>query len=221
MNDRLPRGLYVSCQAPAGSPLRDSGVLALLARCAELGGAVGLRAEGLVDIAAVRSAVRIPVIGLVKRGSSGVYITPTLEDVRAVAAAGADAVAIDATLRARPDGSASEEFIRAAVASSSIPVIADVDTLEAAIAAERCGAAYVATTLSGYTGDSLPGSPDLDLVAAISSAVSIPVLAEGRYHSPGQAAAAMAHGALGVVVGGAITDPVAITRRFATSIAAY
>lgn len=219
MNDPLPRGLYVSCQAAAGSPLRQSDLIAVLARCAELGGAVGLRAEGLDDIAAVSAVASIPVIGLVKRGRSGVYITPTIDDVRAVGAAGADAVAVDATLRPRPDGSTVEEFLRSAVAASSIPVVADVDSLEAAVAAERCGVAYVATTLSGYTGESHPTGPDLDLVASIAAAVSVPVLAEGRYRTTEETRAAMTRGAHGVVIGGAITDPVAITRRFAESLA--
>lgn len=217
MIDPLPRGLYVSCQAPAG-PLRNSELIAILARCAELGGAVGIRAEGLADIAAIRATVEVPIIGLVKRGTSGVYITPTVSDVLAVAEAGASAVAVDATLRPRPDGTSTADFLRDVVAASSIPVIADVDSLGAAIAAERSGVAYVATTLSGYTGPDRPTGPDLDLVADVADAVHVPVLAEGRYRSPDEAAAAMGRGAFGVVVGGAITDPIAITRRFVDAV---
>jgi N-acylglucosamine-6-phosphate 2-epimerase len=73
----------------------------------------------------------------------------------------------------------------------------------------------LSTTMSGYTEDSpKQRDPDLELVANLSRAVSVPVLAEGRYRTPQQAANALAVGALAVVVGGAITRPQEITRYF-------
>ncbi len=69
--------------------------------------------------------------------------------------------------------------------------------------------------MSGYTDNSpRQRDPDLDLVAAVAASVAVPVLAEGRYRTPQQAAKALAHGALAVVVGGAITRPQEITRHF-------
>ena len=65
--ERLRGGLMVSVQAPPGSPLARPETMSAIARAAELGGAVGIRAEGLADIRAIKDAVSVPVIGLVKR----------------------------------------------------------------------------------------------------------------------------------------------------------
>ena len=96
-------GVVVSVQARAESPLRDTGVMVALARAAEQGGAVAIRAEGAVDVGAIRDAVDVPVIGLRKRevAGSSVYITPELTDVEEIVRAGADVVAVDGTLRDR------------------------------------------------------------------------------------------------------------------------
>ena len=73
----------------------------------------------------------------------------------------------------------------------------------------------VSTTLSGYTDYSpLLAGPDLALVAALSQVLSVPLLAEGRYHTPEEVVAALQVGATSVVVGGAITRPQEITGRF-------
>ena len=214
MNDALEAlrgGLVVSVQAPEESPLAASSHLAAMARAAELGGAAGIRAQ---DIRAVKKAVPLPVIGLRKRRVEGseVYITPSLDDARAVATAGADIVAVDATLRPRPDSM----DLASLVSELSVPVLADVDSLEAGVAAREAGAAAVATTLAGYTGVTAPpDGPDLDLVAELAAALDCPVFAEGRIATPDQARAAFDAGAFAVVVGTAITDPVALTRGFA------
>jgi N-acylglucosamine-6-phosphate 2-epimerase len=211
--EALRGGLVVSVQAPPGTPLDAPAHVAAMARAASLGGAAGIRA---VEVAAVKAAVTLPVIGLRKRPLEGseVYITPTLEDARAVAAAGADIVAMDATLRPRPDGVS----LAAVVSELPVPVLADVDSVEAGLAAREAGAAAIATTLAGYT-DAVPASagPDLELVAALVSQLDCPVFAEGRIATPQQARAAFDAGAFAVVVGTAITDPVALTRSFAAA----
>ena len=215
--DSLRGGLIVSVQAGAESPLRDTAVMVALARAAEQGGAVAIRAEGARDVGAIRDAVQVPVIGLRKREvvGSDVYITPELTDVEEIARAGADVVAVDATRRDRPGGMCPEEFIPAAAAVGP-PLLADVDTYEAGLGAREAGARAVATTLAGYTGDGpVPDEPDLELVRLLVRALDCPVLAEGRYASPESVRAAFAAGAWAVVVGTAITDPAAITRRFA------
>lgn len=218
--DALRGGLVVSCQAPEGSPLASTEHLVALARAAEAGGASGIRAEGSDDVAAIKEAVALPVIGLRKRAvaGSGVYITPELEDARAVAAAGADIVAVDATLRPRPRGLDSAHFLGELARELAQPVLADVDSLEAGMAAEAAGAAAVATTLSGYTsGGPPPEEPDIELVARLAAQLDCPVLAEGRYATSEAVRDALEAGALAVVVGTAITDPVALTRRFAAA----
>jgi predicted NBD/HSP70 family sugar kinase len=91
--------------------------------------------------------------------------------------------------------------------------MADCDTLEAAAAASAAGADLVGTTLSGYTaGSVLVDGPDLELVRAIAAQVKTPLVAEGRYTARWQVEAALRAGATGVVVGGALNDPVKQTR---------
>jgi N-acylglucosamine-6-phosphate 2-epimerase len=216
----LRGGLVVSVQASAGSPLADTSHIVAMARAAEMGGAAGVRVEGAANVAAVREAVELPVIGLRKRRLAGsdVYITPSLEDAHEITAAGADVVAVDATLRPRPGGVAADRFLGRLVRELTRPVLADVDSFEAGVAARAAGAAAVATTLSGYMdGGPAPAEPDLELVAALAAELDCPVLAEGRYATPEQARAALDAGAFAVVVGTAITDPLALTRAFAAA----
>jgi N-acylglucosamine-6-phosphate 2-epimerase len=211
-------GLVVSVQAPPGSPLARPETMSAIARAAELGGAVGIRAEGEADIRAITDAVNVPVIGLIKRDLPGspVRITPSLDDARAVASAGADVVAVDATLRPRPGGMATHDFLAALAAELETPLLGDVDSLEAGVAARAAGTDAVATTLSGYTRESgVAEHPDLELVERLVAELDCPVLAEGRYSTPDDVAAAFDAGAFAVVVGTAITDPTALTRRLA------
>ena len=216
---RLRGGLVVSCQAPPGDPLHGPTFMAAMARAAVLGGAVGIRADGPADVQAVRQAVEVPVIGLWKQGAEGVYITPTVDHARAVAEAGAEIVAIDATGRPRPDRSTVPELVTGLRRTHRCLVMADVSTLEEGAAAAAAGADLVATTLSGYTPYSRGRTgPDLELVAALAARVGVPVVAEGRIATPQEARAALDAGAWAVVVGGAITRPQQITARFVAAL---
>jgi N-acylglucosamine-6-phosphate 2-epimerase len=212
-------GLVVSAQAPPGSPLRDPAHMAAMARAAAAGGACAVRADGAPDIAAIRAAIDLPLIGLRKRASpdTAVVITPSLEDARDVAAAGADLVAVDATRRPRADGRGPGELIEQLGRELGLPVLADVDCYEAGVAAAETGAAAVATTLSGYAPGPPPDEPDLALVERLARALPVPVLAEGRYASAADVRRAFDAGAHAVVIGTAIADPVALTRRFAAA----
>jgi N-acylglucosamine-6-phosphate 2-epimerase len=218
----LEGGLVVSVQAPEGSPLRETSHMVAMARAAEAGGAAGVRAEGGADVAAIKAAVELPIIGLRKRlvPGSDLYITPDLADAHEVAAAGADILAVDGTLRPRPSGMSLDDFISALTSVLPQPVLADVDSVEAGFAAQEAGAAAVATTLAGYTdAGPTPAEPDLELVGRLAAELDCPVLAEGRYGSPDAVRAAFEAGAFAVVVGAAITDPLALTRRFAAATA--
>lgn len=211
----LRHGLVVSCQAREGEPLHGPVHMTAIARSVIAGGAVGVRVEGIPDLAAVRAAVEVPVIGLWKDGHHGVYITPSLDHALQVAAAGADIVALDATGRLRRDGLSLQETIRALHQETSVLVMADVSTFEEGVAAAEQGADLVATTLSGYTATGSEGrGPDLDLVSRLTAALDLPVVAEGRITTPRQAREALDRGAWTVVVGGAITRPSSITARF-------
>lgn len=212
--DALRGRLVVSCQATEAEALHGPHHMTAMARSVLAGGAAGLRLEGPADIAAVRAVTDVPIIGLWKIGRTGVYITPTVDAVRAVLAAGADIVAVDATGRDRPDGSTLADLVAITHDAGGL-VMADVATVEHGIAAHDAGVDVVSTTLSGYLGPGpVPTGPDLDLVAAMVAAVDLPVIAEGRIHTPAAAAQALRLGAHAVVVGGAITRPAQITERF-------
>jgi len=215
--DGLHHKLIVSCQAPADSPLRQTSHMLAVARAALMGGAAGLRAEGIEDVRAMAALGR-PLIGLGKREEAGspVYITPSVADVRALCAAGASIVAADVTGRRRHRGEHSRTLVEAGHACGAL-FMADVDSLEAGEEAVAAGADLVSSTLSGYTGDTPAEAPDIALVAALVRRLPIPVFAEGRYRTPEQVEKAFAAGAYCVVVGGAITDPIQITRRFAAA----
>jgi len=211
-------GLVVSCQAAEGNPLRGPQYMAAMARAAAEGGAVGLRAEGPDDVAAVAQATRLPVIGILKAANQGpdlVYITPTYADAALVVAAGASIVATDGTARPRPDGQDLATLIRRIHDELGVPVMADVDSLESGQYAEHAGADVLGTTLAGYTGpETAPAGPDLELLAQLVHNSSLPVIAEGKFWTPQDVTQAFALGAHAVVVGTAITNPLAITRRF-------
>ncbi|WP_433385589.1 N-acetylmannosamine-6-phosphate 2-epimerase [Micromonospora sp. KLBMP9576] len=218
--ERLRHRLVVSCQAYPGEPMRDPDTMRRVALAAVEGGAAGIRAQGLADIAAIRDAVDLPLIGLWKDGDDDVFITPTLEHALAVARAGAHIVALDGTCRPRPDGRSLGDTVAAVHEQTGALVMADCATLEEGIAAAGAGADLVGTTLAGYTAytSKQPG-PDLDLVARLARAVDVPVVAEGRIHTPAQAAQALRAGAFAVVVGTAITHPTTITGWFASAMA--
>jgi len=212
----LKGGLIVSCQAPEGAPLHGSTFMARLAQAAEAGGAVGIRADGPADIRAIKRSVGIPVIGIYKLRypDSEPYITPTLGAAEDVANAGADVIALDATLRPHANGCSAEELI-AQVKQLGLPVMADISTAQEGLAAEKAGAVLVATTLSGYTPYSRQSdAPDFELIQELAGLVRIPVIAEGKIRTPEQARKAIELGAHAVVVGTAITRPSVITERF-------
>ncbi|MET7865227.1 N-acetylmannosamine-6-phosphate 2-epimerase [Micromonospora taraxaci] len=216
----LRHRLVVSCQAYPGEPMRTPDTMRRVALAAAQGGAAGIRAQGLADIASIRGAVDLPLIGLWKDGDDDVFITPTLEHALSVARAGAHVVALDGTARPRPDGRSLGETIAAVHQLTGALVMADCSTLAEGIAAAAAGADLVGTTLAGYTAYTTkqPG-PDLDLVARLAAAVDVPVVAEGRIHTPAQAAQALRAGAWAVVVGTAITHPTTITGWFASAMA--
>jgi N-acylglucosamine-6-phosphate 2-epimerase len=218
---RFRYGLIVSCQAEPHEPLHGTVFMAALARAAAAGGAVGIRANGPADIAAIRAIVTIPIIGIYKVDLPGfeVRITPTLDHARQVADAGADLIAIDATARPHPGGVTSAELIARVRQVTGCPVVADIATVEEGLAAAEAGADAVATTLSGYTGNSpAQEGPDFELVRRLALALEVPLIAEGRIATPEQARRALDLGAHAVVVGTAITRPQIITERFVASV---
>lgn len=211
--------LIVSAQAYPGEPMRHPETMAQIARAAELGGAAAIRCQGLADISAIKVRVKVPVIGLWKEGDEGIYITPTLRHARACSMAGADVVAIDATGRPRPDGLTYAETI-AALKAEGILTMADCGSFDDAQRAVDAGTDIISTTLAGYTGDrEKTDGPDVELLRQMVEAFpDVPVICEGRVHTPEQAAEVMAAGAFAVVVGTAITHPTSITTWFRNAV---
>ncbi len=215
--EQLHHGLIVSCQAKLGSPLRDPKIMAAMAQAAEQAGAVGIRANGPADIAAIRAAVKLPIIGIYKQELPGteVYITSTFESAQAVVAAGADLVALDATARPRPGNVSAADLIHYCQTELNTPVMADISTLSEGVAAAAAGADLVATTLVGYTADSRHHTPpDYELIRELILAISTPVVVEGHISTPSEARRALDLGAYAVVVGAAITQPDQIAQGF-------
>ncbi|ATG55551.1 N-acetylmannosamine-6-phosphate 2-epimerase [Brachybacterium ginsengisoli] len=213
----LEGSLIVSCQAYPGEAMRDPRTMAQVAAAVVEGGAAAVRAQGLEDIRQVAAAVEVPVIGIWKDGTEGVFITPTLEHCLAVIEAGADILALDGTARPRPDGRSFAETVAAVREHFDGPLMADCDSVESALLAGELGVEIIGTTLAGYT-DARPRTvgPDLELLEALAGRLpaTSALVAEGRIHSPAQAAAARATGAHAVVVGTAITHPTSLTRWF-------
>jgi len=217
--DQIYGGLVVSCQALPEEPLHGSAIMARMALAAQVGGARAIRANTPEDVAAIREATSLPIIGLWKVVVPGcdVYITPRVQHARALAEAGADIIALDATDRPHPEGNVAE-YIAAVRAATGLPVLADISTYDEGIAANNAGAEFVSTTMSGYTPYSPQiEDPDLDLVRALRGKVSF-LIAEGRISTPAQARAAIDAGAGAVIVGGAITRPQQIAARFAKAL---
>ena len=216
----LEGALIVSCQAYPGEPMRDPRTMAQIAAAVRAGGAAAVRALGLEDIRQVSTAVDVPVIGIWKDGTEGVFITPTLEHCLAVIDAGADVLALDGTTRPRPDGLTLAQTVQRVRERFEGPLMADCDSVYSALAAADAGVEIIGTTLAGYTGArERTDGPDLALIEELAGRLppTSVLVAEGRVHSPAQARAAREAGAFAVVVGTAITHPTSITSWFAAA----
>jgi len=221
----LHGGLIVSVQAPEGSPMRHPDVIAAMAEASLSNGAIGVRLESPEHIGAVRR--RCPealIIGLWKRtfADSSVYITPRWHEVRAVWAAGADVVALDATARRRPDGEDLAALVQRARDELGAPLMADVDSIDNALRAASLGCEWVGTTLYGYTEQTASlQPPGLELLTPLRDQLpaSVTLVCEGGIASASAADEAIGTGADLVVVGTAITGVDLQVRAYARVLA--
>lgn len=219
--NQIHKKLIVSCQALEDEPLHSSEIMAKMAQAAKEGGAVAIRSNSPQDIVAIKEQTGLPVIGLLKRDypDSGVFITATLKEVKELLEVKPDVIALDATTRDRPNGEKLKDLIDHIHENSDTLVMADISTDEDAEYAIESGADMLSTTLSGYTDNSpkLDG-PDFDLLERLAKSASVPVIAEGRIHTPEDAKKMLDLGAYSIVVGSAITRPQVITRSFVDGI---
>ncbi len=223
---RIRGKVIVSCQALPGEPLyvEEKSIMYLMARAAKQAGSPAIRTSSIRDVIAIREETGLPVIGLVKVFYEGFesYITPTMKEVDDLVAAGADVIALDCTDLKRGDGTTTPEFMRKVREKYPAAVLmADISTLEEGVRAADLGMDLISTTMSGYTPYTKKmDGPDIALTASLAAHISVPVITEGRIHTPKQAVEALDAGAYAVVVGGAITRPLEIAERFIDAVRA-
>ncbi|MDP4152385.1 MAG: N-acetylmannosamine-6-phosphate 2-epimerase [Bacillota bacterium] len=216
--NKIKGGLIVSCQALENEPLYSSYIMSRMAYAAMLGGASGIRANTAQDIMEIKKAIPLPVIGICKAvyADSDVYITPTMKEVDSIVSSGAEIIAIDATMRLRPDGKILERFFKEVRSKYPDQIfMADTSAYEEGVFAEKIGFDLVGTTLSGYT-DYTKGNelPDYELMKRYTENLKIPVIAEGGIWTPEQLKKCMDCGVWAAVAGTAITRPMEITKHF-------
>jgi glucokinase-like ROK family protein len=193
--------------------------MARFARAAVEGGAVGIRANGLDDVRAIRQAVNVPIIGIWKgqQDDGGILITPSFETARQLVEAGADLIALDCTARGERYGAL--ERLRRIKNELGVPVLADVATVNEAVRAVEAGADVVLSTLRGYTAETRHVKTfEPSFIAGLVRAVRVPVIAEGHIQTSGELCAALDAGAFAIIVGTAITRPEMITRGFVSAL---
>lgn len=221
---KLRGKLIVSCQALPVEPLYDPSrsLMGLMAKAALEGGAAGIRANSVRDIIEIKKYVNVPVIGIIKAETEGcpVFITPTLNEIDALAETGCEIIALDATFRPRPDGKHLDEmFAEAKNKYPNILFMADCATYEECVHAEEIGFDIVSTTLCGYTEDTKGTElPNYELLRRLAEDCKAYVIAEGGIWTPEQLKAAFDCGIDSAVVGTAITRPMEITKRFVEAI---
>lgn len=220
MVGEIKKHLIVSCQALEDEPLHSSLIMSRVAVAAMQGGAKGIRANSVKDIEAIKKAVPLPVIGIIKRDykDSDVYITPTYEDVDHLVQVGCDIIAMDATISTRPGCISLDAFFKKVKENYPKQLfMADCSTVEEAVHADELGFDFIGTTLVGYTNQSKGNqinADDFKIIRDILKKVKHPVIAEGNIDTPQKAKRVLELGCYSVVVGSIITRPQVITKRF-------
>lgn len=210
----MKRGLIVSCQALPGEPLHSSFIMGRMAVAAAESGAVGIRANSVEDIEEIKKQVELPIIGIIKKDYPGMqsFITATMTEVDALVGTGVEIIAVQATM------DQDEAFLQSIFTKyPSQKFMADISTTEEGLRADRLGFHYIGTTLIGYT----PQSQHVEKFTVLEELIKQckkPVIAEGNFNTPEQAAKAIEMGAYCVVVGSAITRPQIITKWFSNAV---
>ncbi|MDD3420096.1 MAG: N-acetylmannosamine-6-phosphate 2-epimerase [Candidatus Gastranaerophilales bacterium] len=218
--DKLKNAVIISSQAMPCEPFYNQVAMQAMMQSLINGGAQGLRVAGARDVKLAKSLCDLPVIAITKPDKipdnykEVVYITPSVDDVKILAEAGADVIAFDGTLRNRPSGDSLGDII-SAVHNQGCLAMADISTFEEGIEAHKLGADIVSTTLAGYTSHSeVVDGPDFGLLERLVKNLDCPVILEGRIWSPNEVKRAFDLGAYAVVIGSAVTRPHHIVQRF-------
>ncbi|OOF60261.1 N-acetylmannosamine-6-phosphate 2-epimerase [Rodentibacter myodis] len=212
----IQNGLIASCQPVDDGPMDKPEIVAAMAQASVIGGAAGIRIEGVDNLKATRPMVNVPIIGIVKRDlpDSPIRITPFLQDIEDLANAGADIIAVDGTNRPRP---VDLESAVKKIHELGCLAMADCSNLAEGLHCQKLGFDIIGSTMSGYTGGTVPEEPDYQLVKDLKAA-GCRVMAEGRYNSPELAKTAIQIGADFVTVGSALTRLEHIVSWFANAV---
>ena len=214
---KIKNGLVVSCQAEGDDPFNTPEGVTTFAKAAYMGGAVAIRSEGIEKIKRIKEFVKLPVIGLLKSFFPDGYvkITGSFYEVEKLLETGCDIIAVDGTFREREHLNG-PDFVREIKSRYSCIIMADIATVNEAIACENSGADCVSSTLNGYTPDTIQNreNPNFEIIKQLVKKISIPVIAEGRINTPVDAKKMLEHGAWAVVAGTAITRPRIITQWY-------
>lgn len=206
----MKRGLIVSCQALENEPLHSSFIMGRMALAAKMGGAVGIRANSIEDITEIKKNVDLPIIGIIKKDYEGMksYITPTKLELEQLIETKVDVIALDATI------DSDLELLKSLKRDyPDQKFMADISTVEEGVRAEELGFDYIGTTMVGYTEHS-KGLNNFEVLEELIKRCKTPIIAEGNFDTPEKAKKAIEMGAYSVVVGGAITRPQLITKKF-------
>lgn len=220
MLEKIKNGLIISCQALENEPLFSSFIMGRMAKAAEQGGAVGIRAQGVEDIIEIKSITKLPVIGIIKRNydDSDIYITPTKREVDELLTTKCEMIALDATRRVRPNNEKLDDLIKY-IKNNRVLVMADISDYDEGVRAMEMGADCVSTTLSGYTDYTIKNDCiNFDLIDKLVKNLKIPVIAEGRIDTPEDLRKVYNLGVYSAVVGSAITRPQLIAKKFVDAI---
>jgi N-acylglucosamine-6-phosphate 2-epimerase len=217
---KLSEGLIVSCHALKDEPMFGGDSVPKFALAAYQAGAKGIRANTVKDINRIHRIIKgeLPIIGIIKKeySDSDVYITPTLKEVKKLIRSKCDVIAIDATLRNRPNQEKLEDLVNYVKANSDKLLMADCATLKEALNADKLGFDYISTTLRSYTKETTGIKiPDLVNLKKLIEVLPIDkVIFEGGIDSPQTFKKVLKTGVKRCVIGGAITRPLQITKRY-------
>ena len=159
------------------------------------------------------------------------------DDIRAMLAAGADKISLnsaavrDPSLITHTSGIYGAQCIVTAIDARRVPgssparwevfinggrINTELDAVRWAAEAERLGSGEI--LLTSMDCDGTKDGYDIDLTRAVTTAVNVPVIAEGSLMTPEDCLAVLEAGAYAVVVGAAITAPDKIAGRFVKAI---
>lgn len=222
--DSMKKGLVVSCITQPDDIIHDEGrTVVTMAKAAKWANAVGIKACGPEQVAAIHEAIDLPIIGLWKvvfEGEKSYIITPTVDHAKQLWDAGARIIAVDCTSYPNPALGGKPRYELVPLIKEALPdalIYADCSSFEEAKIAVEYGADFVSPTKFGSTPDTKGmEAPNWHLLARMVRELGdkVNVSMEGHIYTPEDAMKAIYLGAHMCVVGSAITRPHFIAKRF-------